>query len=144
MKPTPLKQVTLTTDGACVPNPGHGGWAAILRFGVASRELSGAAPNTTNNRMEMRAIIEGLRALKEPCSVLVRSDSATALAWCKPTAFKSPQKRVKHSLIWHLVLEFRTVASPHTLTFQWVRGHDGDPDNERCDTLAQDIASRPF
>ncbi len=139
-----MKQVTITTDGACNPNPGPGGWAAILRFGSVCRELSGCEPNTTNNRMELLAVVEGLRALKEPCLVTVRTDSKNTMHWCAPNGFRSPKKRAKFPEAFALVQAFRELSQRHTVTFEWVRGHAGDPDNERADLLATDQIRRPF
>jgi ribonuclease HI len=133
-----LPTVTLTADGACFPNPGPGAWACVLRFGTAYRELSGrSSTTTTNNQMELKAILEGLRALKRPCRVTVRSDSKIALAWCGPSSFDpKSQKRKKYPEVWAMVQEYRQLATPHTINCEWVRGHAGDPDNERCDHLA--------
>jgi ribonuclease HI len=135
------KHVTLTTDGACNPNPGRGGWAAILRFGEAYREIVGHEPHTTNNFVELTAIVEGIRALKEPCQVLVRTDSRTAIAWCAPDALrriaKSPKRSAKLGHVLPLIEEFHTISRRHTVTFEWIRGHAGHVDNERCDYLAE-------
>lgn len=138
------KHVTITTDGACQPNPGAGGWAAILRYGTSVREISGAEANTTNNRMELRAIVEALRALKEPCRVTLRTDSRNAMAWCNPHSFKKAKQRAKLPEAYALVLEYRGLAARHHIHFEWVRGHNGDPDNERADLLAADQRRRPF
>lgn len=139
-----MKHVTITTDGGCEPNPGRGGWAAILRFGSAVRELSGTEQNTTNNRMELRAVIEALRALKEPCAVVIRTDSKNTIAWCRHGSFAKAKARSKLPEAYAMVLEYRAVASRHSVTFEWVRGHAGDPDNERADVLAADQIRRPF
>lgn len=139
-----MKEVTLITDGACSPNPGKGGWAVILRYGGNRKEISGSVAHTTNNRMELTAIIQGLRALKEPCRVLIRTDSRNSISWCKPTSFKTPKKQAKLPEAYALVLEFREVSKGHVLTFEWVRGHIGDPDNERADMLATDQINRVF
>ncbi len=139
-----MKHITITTDGACHPNPGNGGWAAVLRYGEAVKEISGGERNATNNRMEFRAIIEAFRLLREPCLVLLRSDSKTALAWARPDSFKKEAHRKKHPYIWPMVQEFRAMAEKHSVSLEWVRGHNGDPDNERCDHLAEDQSRRPF
>ncbi len=143
------KHVRLYTDGSCHGNPGPGGWAAILECGGQSRELSGNAPDTTNNRMEMMAVVEGLRALKEPCDVDVWTDSRYVVdgmrswlaAWKKrgwKTAAKQP---VKNEEIWRALDE---EARRHTVTWNWVKGHAGHPQNERCDELANEaIADLP-
>lgn len=130
-----LPLVVLTTDGGCSPNPGPGAWAYVLRFGTAYKEASGACPETTNNRMELQAVIEGLRALKKPCRVIVRTDSKNTIAWCRPDSFRTWKKKLKHPEAFALVEEFRTRAARHCVTFEWVRGHCGDTDNERCDEL---------
>ena len=96
--PQNMKQITITADGACSPNPGKGGWAAILRYGEARKEISGSEENTTNNRMELRAIIEAFRLLREPCRVLLRTDSKTALAWIHPGSFAKPKLRAKNRI----------------------------------------------
>ncbi len=143
-----MKQITLTTDGACQPNPGQGGWAAILRFGSAVREITGSAPHTTNNVMELAAIVAGLRALKEPCAVTIRTDSRIAIAWCKAGTLakirRSEKRSAKLAHVIELIADYHAISTPHRIAFEWVRGHNGDPDNERCDALAQDICRRPF
>ncbi len=139
-----MKSITITTDGACHPNPGRGGWAAILRYGTSVKEICGAEPKTTNNRMEFQAILAALASVKEPCKILLRSDSKTALAWCRPDAFKKEKHRAKHPNVWPMVQQYRELAQPHEISFEWVRGHAGDPDNERCDELAEDQSRRPF
>lgn len=136
---TSLPLVVLTTDGSCKPNPGRGAWAYILKYGNAYKEGSGRAENTTNNRMEITAVIEGLRAIKRPCRVIVRTDSKITIAWTKRGA-KWGAKKIKNMPEAHeLVLEYHRVAKPHIVTFDWVRGHAGDPDNERCDQLAENM-----
>lgn len=137
-----MKRVTITTDGACDPNPGPGGWAAILRCGGKAREIVGNDPQTTNNRMETRAIIEGLRALKEPCEVLIRTDSKIAMSWCHGSQFTKEKPRREKPEAYALHLAYVEVAKKHTITFEWVKGHAGDPDNERADILAES-ACRP-
>lgn len=139
-----LKQIQLTTDGACCPNPGRGGWAAIIRYKSSYKELTGSSPKSTNNRMELTAIMEGLRALKEPCRVMVRTDSRTCLAWCDPLSFKKVRARQKHPIVFAMVEELRRISARHEVTYIWLKGHAGDPDNERCDELAEDACRRPF
>lgn len=138
------KTVTIFADGACSGNPGPGGWGAILRCESpsAEKELSGAEKNTTNNRMELTAIIKALDCLKEPCSVTVVTDSqyvANAFKnkwidnWLKNgwrTASKQP---VKNKELWQEMLR---VVSPHQIKWQWIKGHNGHPENERADALA--------
>ncbi|HTL66709.1 MAG TPA: RNase H family protein [Lacunisphaera sp.] len=131
-----MKKVTITTDGACDPNPGPGGWAAILRFENKLREISGSSPRTTNNRMEIHAIVEGLRVLKQPCEVLVRTDSKIAISWCKGAQFAKERHRLAHPEAYASHLAFQELAKIHRVSFQWVQGHAGDPDNERADFLA--------
>ncbi len=140
-----LPEVQLFTDGACSGNPGPGGWAYILRTTDASVEASGGESPTTNNRMELTAVIEGLRALEAPSRVEVWSDSQYVLKgldewmdnWKKrgwKTAAKKPVKNVE---LWKILDDLRRV---HTLSFHWVRGHSDHPENERCDELA--VAAR--
>ena len=133
--------VVIATDGACKGNPGIGGWGAILRFGTVERELSGAEAHTTNNRMELTAAIEALNALKQPCAVKLSTDSNyvrdgitkwvhgwAARGW--RTADKSPVKNVD---LWQALL---AATARHQISWHWVKGHSGDPDNERADALA--------
>lgn len=132
-----MKRVTITTDGACDPNPGPGGWAAILRSGDKVREISGCDSQTTNNRMETRTIIEGLKALKEPCEVLIRTDSKIAISWCRGLQFAKERQRLEKPEAYALHQDYLDAAKPHGVTFEWVKGHAGDPDNERADFLAE-------
>lgn len=137
-----MKEVSIHTDGSCLRNPGPGGWAAILAFGDVVRELSGSVPNTTNNRMEMLAVIEGLKALKEKCKVTVFSDSKyivdniRGIATWKKRGWRllSTNKPVKNRDMWEALDE---ICGFHEVTFTWVRGHDGNPGNERADVLAR-------
>ena len=138
----PQKKVTIYTDGACSGNPGPGGWAAILRYGTTERELSGGAPETTNNRMELSAVINALSALKEPCDVTVYSDSkyvidAIEKGWAKSWRargwIKSDKKPALNSDLWQQLL---TLTTQHKVQFIWVKGHNEHPENERCDKLA--------
>lgn len=133
--------VELFTDGACKGNPGPGGWGAILRYRGQEKEMSGGEDNTTNNRMEMTAVIEGLAVLKRPCRVVVYTDSQYVQkgisewihGWKKrgwKTAAKQP---VKNADLWQLLDE---QVSRHQVEWQWVRGHTGHPGNERADQLA--------
>ena len=137
-----MKQVNLYTDGACSGNPGPGGWGAILLFNGHERELSGGDPATTNNRMEITAVIEGLSALKEPCRVTVYSDSKYVVdsiskgwaagwrlrGWVKPD--KSPALNPD---LWETLLD---LCKTHQVSFVWVRGHADNAYNNRCDRLA--------
>jgi len=143
----PSKQVRLYTDGSCHGNPGPGGWAAILEFANKSRELSGNDPVTTNNRMEMMAVVEGLRALTEPCRVEVWTDSRYVvdgmkswLAGWKKRGWKTANKQpVKNEDLWR---SLDAEAGRHSVEWNWVRGHDGHPQNERCDELANAAIGR--
>ena len=137
-----MKHVDLFTDGACSGNPGPGGYGAILRFGKAEKELSGGADCTTNNRMELTAVIEGLAALKEACEVTVFSDSkyvvdaiekGWARGWQKNGWRKSDKKPALNPDLWERLL---SLVDQHRVSFVWVKGHDGHPENERCDRLA--------
>ena len=141
-----MKEVNLYTDGACRGNPGRGGWGAILVYGKYEKELSGGERETTNNRMELLAAIEGLRALKEPCRVTLYSDSkylvdAFNLGWTKnwrAENFRVGKKNeVKNPDLWHTLIE---LVETHEVTFVWVRGHNGHAYNERCDALATAFA----
>ncbi len=137
-----MKQVELFTDGACSGNPGPGGWGAILRFNGVEKELSGGEANTTNNRMELTAAIEGLVALKEPCRVTLCSDSkylcdgitkGWAKSWKRNGWRKADKKPALNADLWEKIL---TLIDIHEVTIVWVKGHAGHPENERCDSLA--------
>ena len=136
-----MKEVSLYTDGACRGNPGPGGWGAILVYGKFEKEMSGGEPETTNNRMELLAAIEGLNALKEACSVSLYSDSkylvdAYLEDWISNWE-KQNFKKVKNPDLWQKML---TLTNKHKVTFVWVRGHNGHAYNERCDKLATEFA----
>lgn len=136
------KKVDIFTDGACSGNPGPGGYGTILRFGKQEKELSGGASETTNNRMELTAVIEGLKALKSPCDVTVYSDSkyvvdAIQQGWAEKWQ-KNGWKRGKglpalNPDLWEVLLD---LLKQHDVNFCWVKGHAGHPENERCDQLA--------
>ena len=137
-----MKTVTLYTDGACSGNPGPGGWGAILEFQGIEKELSGGEAETTNNRMELTAVIEGLSALKEPCIVELYSDSkyvidglskGWAVSWRKNGWKKADKKPALNIDLWEEILE---LFSKHNVNIVWVKGHNGHPENERCDELA--------
>ena len=136
-----MKHVIIHSDGACEGNPGPGGWAAILEHGSTKKEISGAAMATTNNRMEIQAAIEGLRALKEPCEVEVYTDSEYLrdgiTSWVhgwKARGWKTrDRKPVKNVDLWQ---ELVGLGAGHKVTWHWLKGHAGHPLNERCDQLA--------
>ena len=136
------KQVEIFTDGACSGNPGPGGYGVILRYKGVSKELSGGEERTTNNRMELTAVITGLSALKEPCAVTLYSDSkyiidAIQKGWAKKWRANGWMRNAKdHALnpdLWEKLLD---LLEKHEVTFVWVKGHAGHPENERCDQLA--------
>lgn len=136
------KFVEIFTDGACSGNPGPGGWGVVLRYGTAVRELSGGEENTTNNRMELTAAIKGLSALKEPCHVKLVTDSkyvadgidkGWAVSWKKNGWRKADKKPALNSDLWEELLNLLDI---HTVQIEWVKGHAGHPENERCDELA--------
>ncbi len=141
---TDLPQVEIATDGACSGNPGPGGWGALLRFGRTERELSGFAPHTTNNRMEMMGAIEALRSLTRPCQVVLSTDSQYVqrgmtewiFNWRRNGWRKKPgaAEQIANADLW---AELDRAAQPHRIVWRWVRGHAGDPDNERVDALAR-------
>lgn len=137
-----MKSVTVYTDGACSGNPGPGGWAAILIYGEHTRELSGGEPSTTNNRMEMTAIISALSALKEPCAVELYSDSryvldalekGWALRWRRNGWKRNKSDPALNPDLWEALLR---LTETHDVRCHWVRGHADNPYNNRCDALA--------
>lgn len=133
--------VIIHSDGACRGNPGPGGWGAVLRYGDSVRELSGAVPQTTNNRMELQAVIEALRVLKRSVSADVHTDSQYVRngitewlpAWKSRGWRTADRKPVKNQDLWQ---ELEALSAGHELRWHWVKGHAGVPDNERCDVLA--------
>jgi ribonuclease HI len=136
------KEVEIFSDGACSGNPGPGGWGAILRYKGHEKEISGGEPETTNNRMELLAVISALETLKEPCKVVISTDSqyiANAFNkgwldnWQKNNWKTSAKKPVKNKDLWEKLL---VQANKHQLVWEWVKGHSGHPENERCDELA--------
>jgi ribonuclease HI len=141
-----MKQVTLYTDGACKNNPGPGGYGAILIYDTNRKELSAGYRRTTNNRMEILAAIAGLEALKEPCQVRLVSDSqylinAIEKGWARRWQANGWKRNNKEKAInpdlWERLLELCKI---HKVKFEWVRGHTGHPENERCDELATSAA----
>ncbi|MEJ7925533.1 ribonuclease HI [Sphingobium sp. AN641] len=140
-----LPSVEIFTDGACKGNPGPGGWGAVLRFGDSEKELSGGEPLTTNNRMEMMAAVEALNALKKPCRVTLHTDSKYVMdgitkwvfGWQKNGWKTADRKPVKNGEIWQALL---AATARHQVTWKWVKGHAGHPENERADKLASAAA----
>ncbi|SMC08896.1 ribonuclease HI [Nitratiruptor tergarcus] len=135
-----MKRVFLFSDGSSLGNPGPGGYCAILRYKDTEKVISGGEPHTTNNRMELRAVIEGLKALKEPCIVEIYSDSNYVVQainqWLAGWVRKN-FKNVKNPDLWK---EFVEVAKPHRIKAIWVKGHAGHEENERCDKIAKQMA----
>ncbi len=137
-----MKKVEIFTDGACSGNPGPGGWGAILRYNGTEKELSGGENNTTNNRMELTAVISALKALKMPCEVTVTTDSKYVFdsitkgwvySWQKNGWRKADKKPALNPDLWTELLK---LLETHKVTFNWVKGHNEHPENERCDRLA--------
>jgi len=136
------KIVEIYTDGACTGNPGPGGYGAVLKYGDTVKEISGCEPRTTNNRMEMMAVIKALQQLKRPCKVRVVTDSNYLVkgmtqwihGWVRRNWINSQKRPVLNRELWEEILE---LSRKHQITWQWVKGHDGHPENERCDQLAR-------
>ena len=137
-----MRTVTLYTDGACSGNPGPGGWGAILEYMGHEKELSGGEDNTTNNRMELTAVIQGLQALKEPCIVELYSDSkyvidalekGWAVGWQKRGWIKSDKKPALNPDLWERLL---ALTQTHQMVYHWVKGHAENAKNNRCDEMA--------
>lgn len=137
-----MKSVEIFTDGACSGNPGPGGWGAVLRYNGREKELSGGERNTTNNRMELTAVIEALNQLKEPCKVTLTTDSkyvsdginqGWAASWQQNGWRKADKKPALNPDLWQKLLD---LLKTHDVTIVWVKGHAGHPENERCDQLA--------
>jgi len=142
-----MKNITIYSDGSSLGNPGPGGWGTILEFNGHTKELSGGAINTTNNKMELQGAIEGLKALKEPCNVKIISDSKYVVQainewltnWVKNNWKTAGKKPVKNLEFWQEYLE---VSKPHNIEAIWVKGHAGHEQNERCDILARTEAEK--
>ncbi len=143
-----MKQVNIYTDGACKGNPGPGGWGAILEYKGKRRELSDGASSTTNNRMELSAVIASLSALTEPCEVTLTSDSRYVVdavekgwlyGWKKRGWKKSDNTPALNVDLWEKLLP---LLSFHKVNFVWIKGHNGHPENERCDELAVAMAEK--
>ena len=140
-----LADVTMATDGACKGNPGPGGWGVVIRSGAHEKALSGGAPVTTNNRMELTAAIEGLNALKRPCHVHLMTDSRYVMdgltkwltGWQRNGWKTAARQPVKNADLWQALI---AAAAPHRIRWEWVKGHAGHPENERADRLASDAA----
>ena len=143
-----MKEVQLFTDGACSGNPGPGGWGAILRYGKYEKEISGGAGETTNNRMELTAAIEGLSQLTESCIVTLVTDSqyvcngiekGWAKSWQRNGWKKADKKPAQNADLWEKLLE---LCERHKVTFKWIKGHAGYAENERCDRMAVEQSRR--
>lgn len=143
-----MKRVEIFTDGACRGNPGPGGWGAVLRYNGVEKEISGGAAQTTNNRMELSGVIEALRLLKEPCEVVLCSDSkyvcdaitkGWAKSWRRSGWRKADKTPALNADLWGALLE---LLDRHHITVNWVKGHAGHPENERCDKLAVAAAEK--
>lgn len=141
-----MPDVEIYTDGACSGNPGAGGWAALLRYGNIEKELSGGEVNTTNNRMELTAVIEALKALKKPCNIVLYTDSRYVMdgvnEWLpnwKLNGWRTANKKtpVKNIDLWQ---SLESLIENHKIKWIWVKGHNGHPENERVDKLARDQA----
>jgi ribonuclease HI len=143
-----MKHVTIYTDGACLGNPGPGGYGVILSYNGKEKEISKGFKNTTNNRMELRAVIEGLKALKENCDVTIVTDSkyvaeAMQKGWVakwKANGWKRNKKEKALNIdLWEQLLE---LCEKHNVKFEWISGHSGHPQNERCDKMAVNAAKQ--
>ncbi|MBR2027610.1 MAG: ribonuclease HI [Oscillospiraceae bacterium] len=137
-----MKRIEIFTDGACKGNPGPGGWCAILRYNGVEKMISGGEKDTTNNRMELSAVLFALKALKEPCHITLQSDSKYVLdslskgwvyGWKKKGWKKSDGKPALNVDLWQQLLE---EIKKHELDYVWIKGHAGHPENERCDAQA--------
>ena len=141
------KVVEIFTDGACSGNPGPGGYGALLKCDQVTKEISGGAPQTTNNRMEMMAVIEALRCLKQPCKIILTTDSQYVVkgmtqwihGWIKKNWMNSREKPVLNKDLWEEMLQ---LCRPHRIQWKWVKGHQGHPENEHCDYLAGEALKR--
>ncbi len=143
-----MKKVEIFTDGACSGNPGPGGFGVILRFNGTEKELSGGFRNTTNNRMELMGAIRGLEALKEPCEVILTTDSQYLVnaiekgwvhKWKANNWMRNRKEEALNRDLWERLLK---VMEKHRVCFKWIRGHAGHEENERCDRLAVEAASK--
>ena len=136
-----MNKVEIFTDGACKGNPGPGGWGAIIRYGTTEKEIYGASKNTTNNSMELTAVIESLKNLKKPCELIITTDSKYVKNgitewihnWKKNGWRTAAKKEVKNKELW---IELDSLIQIHSISWDWVKGHSGHPENERADLLA--------
>ena len=136
-----MNKVEIFTDGACKGNPGPGGWGAILRYGTTEKEIYGASKNTTNNIMELTAVIESLKNLNKPCELIITTDSKYVKNgitewihnWKKNGWRTAAKKEVKNKELW---IELDSLIQIHSVSWDWVKGHSGHPENERADLLA--------
>ena len=136
-----MNKVEIFTDGACKGNPGPGGWGAILRYGKTEKEIYGSSKNTTNNIMELTAVIESLKNLKKPCELIITTDSKYVKNgitewihnWKKNGWRTAAKKEVKNKELW---IELDSLIQIHSISWNWVKGHSGHPENERADLLA--------
>ena len=136
-----MNKVEIFTDGACKGNPGPGGWGAILRYGTTEKEIYGASKNTTNNIMELTAVIESLKNLNKPCELNITTDSKYVKNgitewihnWKKNGRRTAAKKEVKNKELW---IELDSLIQIHSISWDWVKGHSGHPENERADLLA--------
>lgn len=138
-----MKKVYIYTDGACSGNPGPGGWGAVLKFNGHDREISGGEMESTNNRMELTAVIESLKLLKEKCSLVITTDSVYVKngitlwikKWLKNNWKTSAKKDVKNRDLWQVLYD---LSLKHNIDWQWIKGHSGHHENERCDEMARE------
>ena len=136
-----MNKVEIFTDGACKGNPGPGGWGAVLRYGTTEKEIYGSSKNTTNNIMELTAVIESLKNLKKPCELIITTDSKYVKNgitewinnWKKNGWRTAAKKEVKNKELW---IELDSLIQVHSISWDWVKGHSGHPENERADLLA--------
>ncbi len=142
-----MKKVDIYTDGSCLGNPGAGGWCSILRYKGKEKVLRGGKPNTTNNEMELTAVVEALKALKEPCEVNLYSDSSYVLKgisewlenWAKNNWKNASNKEIANKELWQNLYQ---LLKTHKVKTHWIKGHSGHPENQRCDMIARQEAKK--